>query len=104
MGNREHGHQVRVNLPLLYLKRKPGAMKPSQSRIVISLMLAVAASSMGGCGHDRQIVYTAPRSKPVQVDTSNGVDVQAPFVNVRVPARKPLPASNGVDVPIVEHD
>jgi len=51
---------------------------------------------------DRQMIYTEPRMAPVHVDTRDGVRVRAPFVDVHVPKSRPLPASNGVDVPIVE--
>ena len=79
-------------------------MKPNQTRALVSLILLAGSLLAGGCGNDHQNVYTVPRGKMVQVDTTEGVKVKAPFVNVKVPANKPLPASNGVDVPIVEPD
>jgi hypothetical protein len=80
------------------------AMKPPSRFLLGSLVLT--ASSVPGCGggHDRQMIYTAPRVAPVQVNTADGVRVRAPFVDVRVPAGKPVPPSNGIDVPIIEPD
>jgi hypothetical protein len=78
------------------------AMKTPYRLLLVSL--ALPASSVPGCGgaHDRQMIYTAPRVAPVQVNTADGVRVRAPFVDVRVPASKQVPPSNGVDVPIIE--
>ena len=79
-------------------------MKPIP-RSIIGLLLMLGSIVPGcGRGHDRQMIYTAPRVSPVRVDTRGGVRVRAPFVDVEVPATKPVPPSNGVDVPIVEPD
>ena len=79
-------------------------MKPAPRHLLGPLLFLASFSQGCGRGHDRQMIYTAPRGAPVQVDTTDGVRVKAPFVNVRVPAGKPLPPSNGVDVPIVDPD
>lgn len=74
-------------------------MKPFQHATLPTLFsLAIASTGCQG-GSDRQMVYTVTRGAIVKGD---GVRVRAPFVNVRVPTTKPLPPSNGVDVPIVE--
>jgi hypothetical protein len=99
---RDAAAKVDVPLLLLYLKRMPGAMKPNQTRDLVFLILLAGALQVSGCGHDRQDVFTIPRGKPVQVDTTEGVRVKAPIVNARVPSQRELPASNGVDVPEVE--
>ena len=79
-------------------------MKPTLPLLLVPL--AVLASVVPGCGggRDRQMIYTQPRVAPVRVDTREGVRVRAPFVDVHVPKGKPLPRSNGVDVPMVEPD
>ena len=77
-------------------------MKPARRHTLMALILLASSQQGCGCGHDRQMVYPAPRGTPVQVDTTDGVRVKAPFVNVRVPAAGPLPPSKGIDVPIVE--
>jgi hypothetical protein len=79
------------------------AMKHERRRTLLALLLL--ASAQQGCGgHDRQMVYPAPRGTPVRVDTTDGVRVKAPFVNVNVPASRPLPPAKGIDVPIVDPD
>ncbi len=70
-------------------------------RILAPILLASSLQGCG-CGADRQMVYTAPRRTPVQVNTTEGVRVKAPFVDVHVPASRPLPPSKGIDVPMVE--
>ena len=77
-------------------------MKPPLHLLLGSLFLTLMSVPGCGGGRDRQMIYTAPRVAPVQVNTADGVRVRAPFVDVRVPAGKPVPPSNGIDVPIIE--
>ncbi len=79
-------------------------MKQARGRMLMALLFLACSQQGCGCGHDRQMVYPAPRGAPVQVDTTDGVRVKAPFVNVRVPSYRPLSPSKGIDVPMVDPD
>ncbi len=77
-------------------------MKPIPRRTLLSLIVLGATFPACRGGNDRQMVITKPRVAPVQVDTAKGVNVKAPFVNVQVPSRQQIPASAGVDVPVIQ--
>ena len=53
---------------------------------------------------DRQMIVHGAAGAPVQVDTSDGVRVKAPVVDVRVPAARESARPARVDVPMVEPD
>ncbi|WP_435016639.1 hypothetical protein TA3x_004212 [Tundrisphaera sp. TA3] len=53
--------------------------------------------SVYGCAHRRQIHYPGRPGAPVRVDTTKGVRVRAPFVDVQVPAREPTLDIDGIE-------
>ena len=61
------------------------------------------ALAFQGCArvHNRQVVYPERRTAPVQVDTTDGVRVRAPFVDVHVPRRQAGPPRD-LDVPMLD--
>ena len=76
-------------------------MKPSDRRALCSLVLLALASPGCGLDHDRQMVFTAPRTPSARVIAKDGAGAKAPSVAKQVPPASPLPPSNGIDVPIL---
>jgi hypothetical protein len=64
-------------------------MSPSHRLMILLLPLISMPLHGCSCGHNRQIVYPGRPGGPVRVDTSKGVHVRAPFVDVHVPAGEP---------------
>jgi hypothetical protein len=76
-------------------------MKSSRGCILLGLSLLGSTVQGCGCGSNRQVIVQERRGAPIQVDTNDGVRVKAPFVDVRVPPRRPA-ATGQVDVPILD--
>ena len=76
-------------------------MKPSRPRPLSALLLALAI--LPGCvpGHERQMIYTAPRGSTIRVERE-GARTRPSRKPSPAPAPDPLPATNGVDVPIIQ--
>ena len=88
----------------VYLKKEPGAMKPIPRFVLWPILGSSLISS--GCrgGADHQMVFTAPRVAPVQADSKDRGRGKAPLAAIPAPANNQIPASNGVDVPIVKSE
>jgi hypothetical protein len=96
------GQSISRRPQIVYLKKEPDAMKPIRCRAL--LLFFISSWLVPGCrgGQDRQMVYTMPRVAAVQVDRSKDAQVKAPFGQVKAPVGRQIPASAGVDVPMIE--
>jgi hypothetical protein len=76
-------------------------MKSNRTRLFLGLALLGSTIEGCGCGSNRQVIVQERRGAPIQVDTRDGVRVKAPFVDVRVPGRRPA-AAGQIDVPALD--
>ncbi len=77
-------------------------MKPFDRNLLCSLAMIASASSGCGPDHERQMVFTAPRSPTTRVDPKDGVRGKVPPVARPAPIDTSIPPSNGIDVPMIE--
>jgi hypothetical protein len=79
-------------------------MKPSNRSVFGTL--ALIASAAQGCGpdHDRQMIYTLPRTPVARSEAKDRPRARGSAVAAKAPAAVSLPPSNGVDVPMIRPD
>jgi hypothetical protein len=66
------------------------------------LIVLIGLLAFVGCQHDPQTIFNVPRTLPSKVDTTRGVRKPNLSAKAEPPKPKPLPPSNGVDVPILD--
>jgi hypothetical protein len=77
-------------------------MKRSHRRVLG--VLALLGTLAPACGPDRRAVVTYPRRFDFGPEPQKGPVVKGPPAVKKAPDPRPLPPSNGVDVPMIEPD